>query len=161
DGEYQPKDNPERLASLGACQFTNRTRAMARLYADAFAVSPQLADDLGAGHRYNAACAAARAGCGHGEDAPGVGEAEGKQWRNQARQWLRAELAARVRSLDADPTAARLGVREALTRWQKEPDLAGLREPGELNKLPPDERKDCPALWDEVAKVLKCTEGVK
>jgi serine/threonine-protein kinase len=90
---------------------------MARLYADAFAASPQLADDLGAGHRYNAARAAARAGCGHGEDAPGLGEADGKQWRDQARQWLRGELAARVRSLDADPTAARLGVREALTRW--------------------------------------------
>jgi serine/threonine-protein kinase len=161
DGKYQPKDNDERLASLGACQFTNRSRAVARLYADAFAASLQLADDLGAGHRYNAARAAARAGCGHGEDAPGLAEADGKQWRDQARQWLRAELAARVRCLDADPTAARLGVREALTRWQKEPDLAGLREPGELNKLPADERKDCLALWDEVAKALKRTEGVK
>ena len=131
---------------------------MARLYADAFAASPQLADDLGAGHRYNAARAAARAGCGHGADAPGLGEADGKQWRDQARRWLRAELAARVRSLDADPTAARLGVREALTRWQMEPELACVRDPSELNKLAPDERKEFLALWADVAAVLARTE---
>jgi serine/threonine-protein kinase len=158
DGKYLPQDNDERLAMLGACQFANRTRAMACLYADALAASPQLADDLGAGHRYNAARAAARAGCGHGDDAPGLGEAEGKKWRDQARQWLRAELAARVRLLDADPKAARLSVREALTRWQKEPDLACVRYAGELNKLPADERKEYLALWAEVAAVLARTQ---
>jgi serine/threonine-protein kinase len=155
DGKYQPKDIDGRLASLGACQFANRTRAMARLYADAFAACPQLADDLGAGHRYNAA----RAGCGHGEDAPGLAEAERKHWRDQAREWLRGELAARVRTLDADPTAARLGVREALTRWQMEPELACVRDPSALNKLAPDERKDFLALWADVAAVLARTEG--
>jgi serine/threonine-protein kinase len=154
-GRYQPRDNDERLAMLGTCQFTNRTRAMARLYADAFAASPQLADDLGAAHRYNAARAAALAGCGRGVDAPSLGEAEGKKWRDQAKQWLRAELATRVRLLDADPTAARLGVREALTRWQKEPDLACVRDPGELNKLAEQERKEYLALWADVAAVLR------
>jgi serine/threonine-protein kinase len=158
DGKYEPQDNNERFAMLGACQFSNRTRAMARLYADAFAASPQLMDDLGAAHRYNAARAAARSGCGHGKDAPGLGEAEGKKWRDQARQWLRAELPARVRLLDADPTAARLGVREALTRWQKEPDLACVRDPSELDKLPDDERKEYLALWADVAAILARTE---
>jgi serine/threonine-protein kinase len=158
DGKYQPQDNDERFAMLGACQFTDHTRAMARLYADAFAASPPLTDDLGAGHRYNAARAAARAGCGHGKDAPGFGEAEGKKWRDQARQWLRAELAAHVRALDTDPTAARLGVREALTRWQKEPDLACVRDPGELDKLAADERKEYLALWADVAAVLARAE---
>ena len=47
DGKYQPRDNDERLALLGICQFTNRTRALARLYADAFAAAPQLAEDVG------------------------------------------------------------------------------------------------------------------
>jgi serine/threonine-protein kinase len=158
DGKHQPRDNDERLALLGACQFTNRIRAMARLYADAFAAVPSLADDLGASHRYNAARAAAQAGCGHGKDAVGLGEAEGKKWRDQARQWLRADLAARVRVLDTDPTAARLGVREALTRWWKEPDLACVRDRGELDKLAADERKEYLALWDEVAAVLARTE---
>jgi serine/threonine-protein kinase len=154
DGKYQPRDNDERLALLGVCQFTNRTRAMARLYADAFAAAPPLADDLGAGHRYNAARAAALAGCGHGEDATGLGEGERKRWRDQARQWLQVELAARGRALDADPKAARSGVREALTRWRKEPDLACVRDAGDLDKLAADEREDFLVLWAEVAALV-------
>jgi serine/threonine-protein kinase len=157
DGKYQPQENDERLAFLGACQFTNRTRATAGLYADAFAAAPPLADDLGAGHRYNAARAAALAGCGRGADATGLGEGEQKRWRDQARQWLRAELAARGRALDSDPTAARWGVHEALTRWRQEPDLACVRDPGELNELAADERKEYLALWADVAAVLART----
>jgi serine/threonine-protein kinase len=157
DGKYQPRDNDERLAVLGACQFMNRTRAMARLYADAFAAAPSLADDLGAGHRYNAARAAAQAGCGHGADATGLGE-ERARLREQARQWLRADLAARARALDAGSTATRAANRMALTRWRYEPDLACVREPGELNKLPADERKQFGALWAEVAAALARTE---
>jgi hypothetical protein len=36
--------------------------AAARWYSEAFAAQPKLADDLNAGHRYEAACAAALAG---------------------------------------------------------------------------------------------------
>ncbi len=158
DGKYQPQDNDERLAFLGACQFMNRTRATARLYADAFAAAPSLADDLGAGHRYNAARAAAQAGCGHGADATGRGEEERTRLREQARQWLRADLAARARAFDAGSTATRGAVRMALTRWRNDPDLAGLREPSELNNLPADERKECLALWAEVAALLARTQ---
>jgi serine/threonine-protein kinase len=154
DGKCQPQDNDERLALLGACQFMNRTRTMAGLYADAFAGAPSLADDLGAGHRYNAARAAALVGCGRGADATDLSEEERARWREQARQWLRADLAARARPLESDPKAARLGVREALTRWRKEPDLAGVRDPAELNQLAPDERKEYRALWAEVDALL-------
>src|SRR5262249_14939687 len=125
DGKYQPQDNDERLALLGACQFSNRTRAMAGLYAEAFAAAPALADDLGAGHRYQAARAAAQAGCGRGADATGLGEEERARLREQAQQWLRADLAARARALDGGSTATRGAVRMALTRWRDEPDLAG------------------------------------
>src|SRR5262249_38020247 len=107
-----------RLALLGGCQFTNRARATAHLYADAFANAPSLADDLGAGHRYNAARAAALAA-----------------WR---------------RKLDGDPTA-RLLVQKTMTRWRADPDLAGLRQPETLDRLPADEREDCAALWVEIA----------
>jgi serine/threonine-protein kinase len=158
DGKYQPQDNDERLALLGACQFANRTRAMARLYADAFAATPSRAEDLVAGHRYDAARAAAQAGCGHGADATGLGEAERARLREQARQWLRAELATQTRAFNANPTATREAVRLALTRWRNEPDLACLREAVELNKLPADERKDCLALWAEVAGALNRRE---
>jgi serine/threonine-protein kinase len=156
DGKYQPQNNDERLALLGGCQFMNRTSTMARLYTEAFAAAPSLADDLGAGHRYSAARAAALAGCGHGADTTGLGEEERARWREQARQWLRADLAARAR--DVGSTATRGANRMALTRWRHEPDLAGLREPGELDKLTADERKECLALWAEVAAVLARTQ---
>ena len=158
DGNYQPQDNNERLAFLGACQFLNRSRAMARLYAGAFAAAPSLAEDFGAGHRYNAARAAAQAGCGRGTDAIGLGEEERVRLRQQARQWLRADLAARARAFDTGSKATRGAKRLTLTRWRNEPDLAGLREPGELNKLPADERNEYLALWADVAAVLARTE---
>jgi serine/threonine-protein kinase len=158
DGKYQPQDNDVRLALLGVCQFMNRTRAMALLYAEAFGAAPSLADDLGAGHRYNAARAAAQAGCGQGADAIGLGGEESVRWREQARQWLRADLAARVRAIVSGPTAARAAVRLALTRWRNEPDLACVRDPGELDRLVPDERKEYLSLWADVADVLARTE---
>src|SRR5262249_60773506 len=125
---------------------TPRTAARTALCAHAFAAPPPLADDLGAGHRYNAARAAALAGCGRGEDARGLDEVERKRWRDQARQWLRSDLAARARALDADATGASRGVREALTRWRKDPELACVRDPAELDKLPAEERKEYLAL---------------
>jgi serine/threonine-protein kinase len=157
DGKYRPQDNDERLALLGACQSMNRTRAMAGLYAEAFDAAPSLADDLGTDHRYNAARAAAQAGCGRGADATGLGEEERARWREQARQWLRADLAARARAWDADPTATRGAVRQALTRWRNEADLACVRDPGALDKLAPDEREEYLALWADVAAVLART----
>jgi serine/threonine-protein kinase len=156
-GTFEPKDNDERFGLLGACQFEGRNRAMARLYADAFAATPSLADDLGAGHRYNAARAAALAGCGRGQDATGLGEGERKQWRNQTLSWLRADLAARSKALDADPAKARDAVQKALSRWREDPDLACVRDAGELDRLAEEERKDYRALWADVSIVLART----
>ena len=157
DGKYRPQDNDERLAFLGVCQFTNRTCAAARLYSEAFASDAHLAEDLRAGHRCNAARAAALAGCGQGEDAARLTEPERKRWRDQARRWLRADLAAWSKALDGGTAADRDLVRRTLTHWQGDPDLKGLREPAELDKLPADERKDCLQLWDESGVVLRRT----
>jgi serine/threonine-protein kinase len=158
EGKYEPRDNAERLALLGVCRFRNRTYASARLYADAFAADATLADDPRLSHRYNAARAAALAGCGQGEDATGLGEAERKRWRDQAREWLRADLAARARAFNADPTTARADVRKALTHWREDPELGCVRDPGALDKLAADERKEYVALWAEVAALLARTE---
>jgi serine/threonine-protein kinase len=156
DGTCQPQDNDERLALLGVCQFTNRSVALARLYSDAFDADRHLAEDLGAGHRFKAARAAALAGCGRGEDAAGVGEVERARWRQQARQWLRADLAAWDKALNSAPDA-RTRARVALTGWQVDPDLAGLREPDALDKLTAEERKEWLALWGEVEALLRRT----
>jgi serine/threonine-protein kinase len=158
DGKYQPQDNDERLALLGICQFTNRSRAMAGLYADAFAADPALADDLAAGQRYSAVRAAARAGCGDGADASGLKPEERGRWREQARRWLRAELAARARALDTGAAETRGIHRMALTRWRSDPDLAGLRDPAELEKLPANERKEFITLWADLDAQLARTQ---
>src|SRR5262245_35316805 len=58
EGKYRPQDNTERLAFTGASRFNNLTLAAAKLYADAFASDPKLAENIQAGHRFNAARAA-------------------------------------------------------------------------------------------------------
>ena len=76
----------------------------------------------------------------------------------QARQWLRADLAARARDLDAGLPGTRGANRKALTSWRNEPDLACVRDPSELNELAADERKEYLAFWAEVAAVLARTQ---
>jgi serine/threonine-protein kinase len=155
EGKYQPQDNGERLTLLGVCQATNRHLALARLYADIFRADAHLAEDLSAGHRYNAARAAAQAGFGVSKDSAGLEEPEKKRWREQAREWLRADLAAWGKLLDGGPTKkTRDQVQQVLIPWRYDPALSGLRESSELEKLSADERKDCLALWHEVGAVL-------
>jgi serine/threonine-protein kinase len=159
EGKYEPRDNTERLALLGACWFKNRTCAAARLYAEAFAADATLSDDPRFCHRHNAARAAALAGCGRGEDAAGLGAAQKKRWRDQAREWLQADLARLVRAYDANPTNARASVRKALTIWLDDPGLWCVRTASELDKLSLDERKKYLALWAEATAVLARTEN--
>jgi serine/threonine-protein kinase len=154
-GEYWPQDNIERLALLGTCRFKNLNLAAARLYAEAFAADPKLADDPHVSHRYNAARVAALAGCGRGEDADRLNEEERTRWRKQARQWLRADLALWTKMLDSGSAKAPDLVKKMLPLWQAEPDLAGIRDPSAMDKMPADEREECLTLWQEVGSLLK------
>jgi eukaryotic-like serine/threonine-protein kinase len=70
--------------------------------------------------------------------------------RRQAVAWLRADLAAWAKVIDRGPQD-RLAARRALTHWRTDVDLAGVRDPAELDKLPADERQDYLALWTDVA----------
>jgi serine/threonine-protein kinase len=157
EGKYQPQDNDERLALLGVCQFTNRNAAQARLYADAFAADPVLAEDARSGHRFNAARAAALAGWGHGEDAASLGPEEKTRWRKQAREWLKRDLAAWAKAIDNGSPQVREVVRQTLTGWRIDRDLAALREPGALQELSAPERQEWLGLWKEVDELLNRT----
>ncbi len=53
------------------------------LYSAAFSDDPKLADDLSAGFRYDAACFAALAAAGQGEDAGKLDEKERTRLRNE------------------------------------------------------------------------------
>jgi hypothetical protein len=149
EGTYQPADQCERFAFVGAAQSNGLTCAPARLYRDAFAAEPSLADDAERGRRYTAACVAASAGYGRGKDAWNLDDEERAHLRDQARQWLRAELAAWGKKLDTD-RSANASVETALKRWRTDPDLAGLREPDFLERLPVAESRACREMWNEI-----------
>jgi hypothetical protein len=70
----------------------------------------------------------------------------------QALTWLRADLALWARRA-ADRPLARAQLRKALEHWQRDPDLAGLRDEAALGKLAPEEAQACRRLWAEVAAV--------
>jgi hypothetical protein len=50
---------------------------------------------------------------------------------------------------------------KALQHWQTDPDLAGLRDPEPLAKLPESEQEACRKLWADVAALLKKAQEAK
>ena len=121
----------------------------------AFAAQPALADDLASGARYNAACYAALAGCGQGEDAATTDAEQRGQWRKQARDWLRADLALWTRRIDAGKPEDRTAAAATLQHWREDSDLTGVRDGDALAKLPADERDAWRKLWADVDALLK------
>src|SRR5262249_7204829 len=115
-------------------------------------------EDLNTECRYPAVRCAALAGCELGNDGAKLTQPERTHWRNQARAWLRADLDVWARMLERGSPAARERAKKMLTRWQDDPDLAGLRDRSKLAKLAADERKQSRALWAEVAAVLARTQ---
>jgi tetratricopeptide (TPR) repeat protein len=94
-GEAKPANAAECLEIAVLCgHYKKLPVAAVRFFQDAFADQPGLADDLRTRHRYNAACYAALAGCGQGKDADPLDAQEGARLRNQALDWLRADLTA-------------------------------------------------------------------
>jgi serine/threonine-protein kinase len=160
-GEYQPRDNNERLAFVGSCQFHGRYAAAARLYADAFTADGAVAEDLTTECRGRAACCAAQAGYGRGADGAQLSAAERAAWRRQACNWLRDDLRARARCVENASSAVRAYAKTVLRRWQNDPDLAGLREPDAFAKLPTAEREQWRALWNEVTAVVRRAQTSK
>jgi tetratricopeptide (TPR) repeat protein len=155
EGKTQPKDAGERIAFAEFCQlpFCQRYAAATRFYQEAFAASRNLAEERN-GHRYNAACAAALAGCGRGKDAAGVVVQERARLRNQALDWLRAELDAWNGLLTKVPEKARPVLIQEMQHWLADPDFAGVRGSSALANLPAEERPAWQKLWADVDDLL-------
>jgi tetratricopeptide (TPR) repeat protein len=155
----RPKNAAESLALALLCYepFQGRNAAAARLFAEAFAADPEVAEDVKADTRYTAACAAALAGCGVGKDAAGQDERARALLRGQALAWLRADLAARRRLLDSKETRTTAAAR--LSQWLGDPDFAGVRPGPRRIALPAEERAAWEALWADVRASL--TDGRK
>ena len=155
EGKEKPADFAECMALAQMCQdYKHLYAASARWYAAAFALRPALADDPSTGNRYNAACAAALAGCGKGKDAADLDDKERARLRKQALDWLRADLTAWRSLLDKGPEKARPAIFQQLRHWQKDDDLAGVRDKGPLARLPEAERTAWQQLWADVVKAL-------
>jgi WD40 repeat protein/Flp pilus assembly protein TadD len=155
--EAKPADAIERLRLGMLCRqpYKKRYAAAARFYADAFTAEPKLADDLRYQHRYHAAVAAALAAAGKGEDAAKLPEKEQVRLRKQALDWLRAQLAAWANVIEEGSPEARPVVQQTLAHWQRDADLASLRDKVVLAKLPETERAAFVRLWADVDTLLK------
>jgi hypothetical protein len=116
---------------------------------DAFAAEPALLDDLEMCYRSNAAGYAALAGCGRGIDAA-AGDAERARWRQQALDWLSADLRARSNAA-ADRPGGRAECAESLREVLQHTDFAGVRGEDGLAKLPESERDGWRKHWAAVA----------
>ncbi len=126
-----------------------------RLWAEALASDLKLRDDRQTQPRYKAARAAALAASGQGKDEPPLDDAAKAKLRGQALAWLKAELTAWTEFLDSDPPLAGPAIVQALSHWQKDTDLAGLRDAAGLANLPADEQKPFAQLWADAAALLK------
>ncbi len=154
-GEDQPKGGAERLDLAQFGYETKHFVAATRLWAEALNANPKLADDMLAGHRYNAACAAALAGCGEGKDDPKPDEAARAKLRGQALGWLKGELAAWTNRLESSPPQVPPLVIRTLVHWKADPDLVGVRDQSALAKLPKAESEEWRLLWAKVDDLLK------
>jgi tetratricopeptide (TPR) repeat protein len=133
--------------------------AAARFYSAAFDAQPQLAGAQPSLHRYNAACAAAQAGCGQGKDASPLSEEKSADLRRQALEWLRADLAAWRAVLQEQPAKALPVVAKQMAHWLEDTDLAGVRGPEAPAQLPDEERQAWQKLWAEVEQLCKKAGG--
>jgi tetratricopeptide (TPR) repeat protein/tRNA A-37 threonylcarbamoyl transferase component Bud32 len=137
------------------CKAKQYNAAAARFYAAAFAAQPTLAENIDAGDRYDAACAAARAGSGMGGTANQLEEDKRALLRRQALDWLRDDLALAGRLLATSTPQARSAISSRLERWRSEADLQEVRDPVKIAKLPRDEHTPWLQLWADWDALLR------
>jgi serine/threonine protein kinase/tetratricopeptide (TPR) repeat protein len=156
EGKDQPSGIAERLDFAFVCWTPHRKlyASAARFFSEAFKEAPKLGQDVQAPERYNAACAAARAGCGQGQDATELADGERAQLRGQALAWLRDRLQVWSRLLDRDSDNG-MAVALNMRHWLTVGDFGGVRQPEALAMLPAAERHQWQDLWSDVADLLK------
>ncbi len=155
-GKSEPANVKEILDWAWFCQLPrlHHYAAATRLYAKAFAAEPLIASDPRNTQLHRAARSAAKAGTGADTSGSPLSEAERARLRAQALDWLRSELAIWSQAAQSKRATDERVVRRMLRQWQLEPDLAGVRDPAALAKLPESERKGWQDFWQEVQRML-------
>jgi serine/threonine-protein kinase len=155
-GSEKPANAAEQIELAQLCILKKHHAAVARFFRDAFAAEPKLADAVvPTGNRYDAACAAALTGCGQGKDADKLDDKERALWRRQALEWLRQDLAWWGRALDKGNAQTNAEIQQWMRDWQTDGDLAGVRAPDALARLPDEERQQWEKLWSDVDALLR------
>ncbi len=149
-GQGQPADAAEGSEFAQLCFSKRFYAASVRLWSESFAARPELAGEPGSQNRYQAARAAALVSCGRGQGDPPSETAARTHWREQALNWMRAELAAAAAVPVAGTSRQRGEISKQLGRWQVDPALAGLRDETSLSALPEAERGTLRKFWSDV-----------
>ena len=125
----QGTDKPatdECLDAAELCFVKNYYATAARLYSEALVATPQLTADLRAGHRFNAARAAALAAAGQGDDAAKLPESEQERIaRAGARVAATRSRETGVKKVDIGTAADRIQAEKAMTQWREDSRICG------------------------------------
>jgi tetratricopeptide (TPR) repeat protein len=152
------KARPEELVQLAElCRKKQQWAQGAQLYRQAFTAEPALAE-TGLWNRLNAALAANQAADGTGTDGGFLSAEERSRWRQQALEWIQADLAFRTKRWEASSPQERGRIRQMLQSLMTTADLASVREPAALEKLPGEEREKWRKVWEEVRTLLQRKE---
>jgi serine/threonine-protein kinase len=160
-GKDRAADAAEGLDFADLCRIKRRYTAAARFYADVLAARPRLADDQMERVRQYAPTVAILAASGRGEDAGKLSEAERARWRKQARDWMRADLAAWAEGRVGGSAMDRDLVERALVHWRADPDMTVMCDPAALAELPPAERQEWVSLWSEIDSLIDRLKDLK
>jgi serine/threonine-protein kinase len=157
EGQEKPANAAECIELGWLCQrpYKQFYAASARFYREAFEANPELARNATFSNRYNAACAAALAGAGKGKDDPVPDDAARAKLRQQAHDWLQADLTALAERLNSNNAQAWSQAQSRLQLFKADPDLLGVRDSAALAQLPAEEREAWQRLWAEVETLLR------
>jgi serine/threonine protein kinase/Flp pilus assembly protein TadD len=154
-GEPPPADVQERIGLAEFCVMHKQLHLTGlRLWEEAFAEKPELADHDNGPHLANAACAAALAGSGQGRDVARLDDRERARLRQQALNWLRPALARWTVRVNQGTSAERAAIQKSLREWQTDSDMACVRDEAALAKLPEAEREAWRKFWADLAALL-------
>ena len=161
-GKGRPESASARRALAEWClKYRRLTATAASFYEASLAAEPSLADDLEAGHRFHAACAAALAACGAGEDATTLDDERRAALRRQALEWLTAEYSAWAERHRLGKPGNRTTAATTVRVWLRSEDLACVRDEQTLTKLPPEERRAWQSLWAKAVSLAERDPAAK
>jgi serine/threonine protein kinase/Flp pilus assembly protein TadD len=160
-GTNKPAGPGEAIELAVLCSLKRLNCEAVGFYEKAFELDPKLAENLRVHHRYDAARAAALAGCGEGKDADKLDGRERARLRRRALAWLQADLEGWVRLADKDQakTGMAATVTKVLQSWLADSAIACARGPEALARLPEAERSAWRILWGDVDDALTRIQG--